>query len=173
MFEVENYGAMLNANRTYYLSRSQPPLPDPSNSTTSHYGRTASTRARHPARRPRLKPRPAGTSAQTRIPQSRQDPGTSTEAARPIHWWTFATGRTSSTGSRATTRRCQTSLRTVLPPWGIQRAGAARVTCQTGKDARKTLRRPVCRSRTSCARFRTSETACDTRRIRESPTRTP
>jgi len=26
LFEVENYGAMLNANRTYYLSRSQPPF---------------------------------------------------------------------------------------------------------------------------------------------------
>ncbi len=26
LFEIENYGAMLNANRTYYLSRSQPPL---------------------------------------------------------------------------------------------------------------------------------------------------
>jgi alpha,alpha-trehalase len=25
-FEIENYGAMLNANRTYYLSRSQPPF---------------------------------------------------------------------------------------------------------------------------------------------------
>src|SRR5271168_5118837 len=25
-FEVENYGAMLNANRTYYLTRSQPPF---------------------------------------------------------------------------------------------------------------------------------------------------
>jgi alpha,alpha-trehalase len=26
LFEVENYGAVLNANRTYYLTRSQPPL---------------------------------------------------------------------------------------------------------------------------------------------------
>jgi alpha,alpha-trehalase len=26
LFEIENYGAMLNANRTYYLSRSQPPF---------------------------------------------------------------------------------------------------------------------------------------------------
>jgi alpha,alpha-trehalase len=26
LFEIENYGAMLNANRTYYLTRSQPPL---------------------------------------------------------------------------------------------------------------------------------------------------
>src|SRR5438046_7614005 len=25
-FEIENYGAMLNANRTYYLTRSQPPF---------------------------------------------------------------------------------------------------------------------------------------------------
>jgi len=25
-FEIEHYGAMLNANRTYYLSRSQPPF---------------------------------------------------------------------------------------------------------------------------------------------------
>ena len=26
LFEVEYYGGVLNANRTYYLSRSQPPL---------------------------------------------------------------------------------------------------------------------------------------------------
>jgi len=25
-FEIENYGALLNANRTYYLTRSQPPF---------------------------------------------------------------------------------------------------------------------------------------------------
>ena len=25
-FEIENYGAVFNANRTYYLSRSQPPF---------------------------------------------------------------------------------------------------------------------------------------------------
>ncbi len=25
-FEIENYGAVLNANRTYFLTRSQPPL---------------------------------------------------------------------------------------------------------------------------------------------------
>ena len=25
-FEIEHYGAMLNANRTYYLTRSQPPF---------------------------------------------------------------------------------------------------------------------------------------------------
>ena len=25
-YEIENYGAMLNANRTYFLTRSQPPF---------------------------------------------------------------------------------------------------------------------------------------------------
>ena len=25
-YEIENYGAVLNANRTYFLTRSQPPL---------------------------------------------------------------------------------------------------------------------------------------------------
>ena len=26
LFEIENYGGVLNANRTYYLTRSQPPF---------------------------------------------------------------------------------------------------------------------------------------------------
>ncbi len=49
LFEVENYGAVLNANRTYYLTRSQPPFltsmiravyEDPASFPTSKQGRT-------------------------------------------------------------------------------------------------------------------------------------
>ncbi len=57
LFEVENYGSVLNANRTYYLTRSQPPFltsmiravyEDPASFPATPAGRSASARmARH------------------------------------------------------------------------------------------------------------------------------
>ena len=78
--------------------------------------------------------------------RNRRASGLSTGAARTIHSWTFATARTSSTGSRAITRRCRVSWRMVPRDSERRRAAAGPATCRTAKGARKTPPSRACPS---------------------------